>query len=382
MIVGASGTLTLSYMTDNRIPYTAGSGGVTSTSNLTYTPGTTTFATANGTFSGTLGVTGLSTLAGGALFSTSSSSAQGKIHYSTNEGLFLRGIAGSTNDFTVASADAGTIIANPTGTRNLQVGHSSGSVTVPGNFIQSDGSHTISVTDNTANAVDIQQGSNNYINVNTTNSSENVSIGNATTNPTVSLLGTGVKIIDGTINTDLTASRTVITDGSGNLSVNAETGTGSHVRATSPTLVTPVLGAATATSIALGGGEAFVYGDTSFTLTGTTGWTTTPSGTAYATRVGNVVTLDIPYITGTSNSTSTILSGIPTGWRPTRIQQNMCISSVNNSGSQYIFAFFRVNTDGTITVGNAGGPSSWASSGTKSVGESGPIGNTITYQLQ
>jgi len=46
------------------------------------------------------------------------------------------------------------------------------------------------------------------------------------------------------------------TGGTGALSIVANTGTGSNVLATSPTLVTPVLGAATGTSIALGGGTA------------------------------------------------------------------------------------------------------------------------------
>jgi len=48
----------------------------------------------------------------------------------------------------------------------------------------------------------------------------------------------------------LTASRAVLTDGSKKLvSDEAATGTGAPVRATSPTLVTPTLGVATATSI-------------------------------------------------------------------------------------------------------------------------------------
>jgi hypothetical protein len=68
------------------------------------------------------------------------------------------------------------------------------------------------------------------------------------TSPTISGL-----TLSGTTATGLTASRTLITDGSGNMSVNTETGTGSHVRATSPTLTTPAIGAATGTSLTLSG---------------------------------------------------------------------------------------------------------------------------------
>ncbi len=67
------------------------------------------------------------------------------------------------------------------------------------------------------------------------------------TSPTIATPTISSPALTGTIATPLTASRTVITDGSGNLSVNTETGSGSHVRATSPIFVTPILGVAAAT---------------------------------------------------------------------------------------------------------------------------------------
>jgi hypothetical protein len=54
----------------------------------------------------------------------------------------------------------------------------------------------------------------------------------------------------------LTASSAVATDASKNLVSVTNTGTGSNVLATSPTLVTPVLGAASATSVTVGAGTA------------------------------------------------------------------------------------------------------------------------------
>jgi parallel beta-helix repeat protein len=56
------------------------------------------------------------------------------------------------------------------------------------------------LADNTANAWDIQEGTNNYININTTNASENISFGNATTNPSYNFLGTGALSVAGSTN--------------------------------------------------------------------------------------------------------------------------------------------------------------------------------------
>ena len=56
---------------------------------------------------------------------------------------------------------------------------------------------TNSLTDNVTDALDIQEGTNNYINVNTTNGAENISFGNATTNPSYSFLGSGTVTVSG-----------------------------------------------------------------------------------------------------------------------------------------------------------------------------------------
>ncbi len=53
------------------------------------------------------------------------------------------------------------------------------------------------LTDNIADAWDVQEGTNNYININTTNSSEAISFGNATTNPDFNFLGSGNLTVDG-----------------------------------------------------------------------------------------------------------------------------------------------------------------------------------------
>lgn len=57
----------------------------------------------------------------------------------------------------------------------------------------------ISITDNTANAFRLQEGSNEYFIIDTLNGSENIALGNPTTNPTISLLGTGAVAIGGSV---------------------------------------------------------------------------------------------------------------------------------------------------------------------------------------
>ncbi len=82
------------------------------------------------TATSTAAITGLATLSGGALFNTNASSAQGKISKVSGLGLSLRGISDSITDFSIMSADNGLLIGNPAGTRNLSLGHSSGTVSV------------------------------------------------------------------------------------------------------------------------------------------------------------------------------------------------------------------------------------------------------------
>ncbi len=77
-----------------------------------------------------------------------------------------------------------------------------------------------SLTDNTADALDIQEGTNNYININTTNSSENISFGNTTTNPTFSFLGSGTLTLNSSLSVvgeDITSTGDLTVTTSGTL---------------------------------------------------------------------------------------------------------------------------------------------------------------------
>lgn len=92
----------------------------------------------------------------------------------------------------------------------------------------------------------------------------------------------------GTGQSSLTSGSVLVGNGTSAVSLVATTGSGSIVRATSPTLVTPVLGAATATSI------------NGLTITTTTGTLTLANSSSLITSGGNSITLTS---TGSTNVT-------------------------------------------------------------------------------
>ncbi len=122
-----------------------------------------------------------------------------------------------------------------------------------------------------------------------------------TVNSTLTLAGTdattltfqGTDTYVGRATTDILTNKTYDTAGTGNsflingLAATANTGTGSVVRATTPTLVTPVLGAATGTSLATTG---------AITSSGT-------AGIGYATGAGGTVTQITNRTTGVTLNT-------------------------------------------------------------------------------
>lgn len=82
-------------------------------------------------------------------------------------------------------------ITDPTANRTITFQDKSGTVAYLSDVLSP------SLTDNITDAYDLQEGTNNYLNINTTNSSENISFGNATTNPTYSYLGSGAFSVAG-----------------------------------------------------------------------------------------------------------------------------------------------------------------------------------------
>jgi hypothetical protein len=58
---------------------------------------------------------------------------------------------------------------------------------------------SVNLVDNNADALDIQEGTNNYININTTDGSENISFGNSGVNPTYTFVGSGLTTTEGSL---------------------------------------------------------------------------------------------------------------------------------------------------------------------------------------
>lgn len=176
----------------------------------------------------------------------------------------------------------------------------------------------------------------------------------------------------------VTASQILSVNGSKALTSTATTGSGNVVLATSPSLVTPALGVASATSMALGGNEAFTYDEGSFTLT-LVGCTTLPTTTAHYVLVGKMVTLTIPIINATSNSDSLVMTGLPAAIRASADNPYFPVSGSYSNGvfkypADNIMA--NVTSFGSIVFQIANNSHAWPAFGTK--GLLYPL--VITYQ--
>jgi hypothetical protein len=106
------------------------------------------------------------------------------------------------------------------------------------------------------------------------------------------------------------------------------------------------------------------YREATATLTAT-GMTTAPTGTASFVRVGNKVTMEIPYITGTSNATTFTLTGIPTAFRPVAANRVVLCRSEDNGASSAV-CIGRVETTGTLVFFKDVAGSAFTNSGAKS----------------
>lgn len=103
-----------------------------------------------------------------------------------------------------------------------------------------------------------------------------------------------------------------------------------------------------------------------------TGCTTSPTSSVRYRKVGDVVTLDIPAITATSNSTAATLTGMPASIRPTASRSDIGIVTDNSANA---IGRFVVDSGGTITLSIAAG-TAFTGSGTKGVQAS-----TIVYTV-
>lgn len=111
----------------------------------------------------------------------------------------------------------------------------------------------------------------------------------------------------------------------------------------------------------------------SFTM-GITGLITTPTATAKWSIDGNIVTLQVPQLLGTSNTTACTLTGLPAAIRPVAARETGMGWTGDNSSNHP--SSWKVETDGTITL-RWGLNSAFTAGGTK-----GAQACTIIYSLR
>lgn len=118
-----------------------------------------------------------------------------------------------------------------------------------------------------------------------------------------------------------------------------------------------------------------ISGDAELTYTGTlTGCTTSPTGLVEYTRIGNMVSLRIPTISGVSNTTAATITGGPANMRPAA--QQICYIRVTDNGvTQDGMAL--IGIDGTITLWVGAGLNAFTNAGTKGVADT-----TISYKVK
>ena len=177
---------------------------------------------------------------------------------------------------------------------------------------------------------------------------------------------TGNLVVTGTVSALSTASI------GGNLTVTGTVLSVSNVN---------IGGGLTVTGTAFIGGNLTVSGNIisttgSFTIT-LTGFTSTVTGTAVYSLTNNVVTLFIPPLTGTSNTTALTGSGLPAAITPATNHLGFpCIVQDNSSvipNQQRV----DVNSAGTLTFYTTVVSTTFTNSGTKGI----PAGVNLTYNL-
>lgn len=208
--------------------------------------------------------------------------------------------------------------------------------------------------------------------------------GTGTNYPTLQLAGIGAVFGTGTIGIVLTGgglyfNGTNYVYGQAGTGIIATLGTGSFTVSTVGTSGTAGGTAALTTVFSIGGtttsNKIQGYGPTATALvdmtpdTGTftctiTGCTTSPTGVATWTRIGNLVTIALPIITATSNATTLTYTGLPVALQPARTQ--MCaIGDIEDAGIFTGNFAVSVTANGTITFLKSGSTIGFTNSGLK-----------------
>ena len=105
-----------------------------------------------------------------------------------------------------------------------------------------------------------------------------------------------------------------------------------------------------------------------FTVTAT-GMTTSPTGTATWSRIGKIVLLYLPLVTGTSNANTFTFTGLPAAIQPATLTQQIAAPTDTFEDATALLTFnasiLITAGSGTITFLKNGSTTSWTTSGTK-----------------
>ena len=131
------------------------------------------------------------------------------------------------------------------------------------------------------------------------------------------------------------------------------------------------------TNIDIAGDATGLTGELYAAFTGTlTGYASPPTGSVKASVSGNLVTLHIPAISGTSNAAGLTMTGLP-AWTTPQTDRVCYMAGTENSGAVLIVATINSGS-ATITFGHStANNTTFTASGTKGV-----IASTITYSLK
>lgn len=108
----------------------------------------------------------------------------------------------------------------------------------------------------------------------------------------------------------------------------------------------------------------YEYG--TFTFTGTGFADPAPTGTASYARYGNMVIIDMPQISGTSNATTFTLTGLPAALKPSA-DRSIFIRTRDNAGTITTSIAAIVSATGVINVYNTVASTGFTASGTKTI---------------
>jgi hypothetical protein len=112
-------------------------------------------------------------------------------------------------------------------------------------------------------------------------------------------------------------------------------------------------------------------------FTGTlTGFTGSVTGTCQWRRIGNLVFLLIPAMSGTSNTTAMTMTGVPVAIQPSTAQL-MASGGIGTNASGNVAPISASLSGGTVTFYNSGSATNFAATGTKGL----PFNSVFTYLL-